>query len=327
MQLRKWYRRVRRDLPWRQTQDPYRIWVSEIMLQQTRVATVVPYYERFLARFPTVDALAAAPEPELLTAWAGLGYYARARNLQRAARVIVERGGFPRDYGAIRELPGVGDYTAAAIASIAFGLPHAVLDGNVARVLSRVFNESGDIRLSATRRRLQHAADELLDRRNPAESNQALMELGATICLPRQPRCAICPIAESCEARRLGVETERPVKARAKETVFLRQTLILIRKRGRILLFKRPPASARMPGFWDVPESGQIPDAVAGALLGTFRHSITNHIYRFEVRSGDVVSVPKGFRWVRESRLDEIPLSTTAKKALLCLKRCTEPRS
>src|SRR5215831_16832447 len=158
IRLLAWFRKGHRDLPWRATSDPYRIWVSEIMLQQTRAQAVIPYYERFLERFPTVEALAAAPEDEVLALWAGLGYYSRARNLRRAAQQVAERGGFPRDFEAIRALPGIGDYTAAAIASIAFGLPHAVLDGNVMRVIARVENDASDIASARTRERFRAIA-------------------------------------------------------------------------------------------------------------------------------------------------------------------------
>ena len=174
-----------RDLPWRRTRDPYAIWISEIMLQQTRVAAVIPYYERFLKRFPRVEDLAQASETEVLSLWSGLGYYSRARNLQKAARQIVEAGGFPRDYASIRELAGVGDYTAAAVASIAFGLPHAAVDGNVRRVVMRLAGDAAaDVGAIAT---------QLLDRRDPGRWNQAVMELGATVCLPREPLCAGMP--------------------------------------------------------------------------------------------------------------------------------------
>ena len=179
--LTEWYRHGHRALPWRATSDPYRIWVSEIMLQQTRAQAAIPYYERFLARFPAVEVLAAASEDEVLSLWAGLGYYTRARNLRRAAREIVTAGGFPRDYEAIRALPGVGDYTAAAIASIAFGLPYAVIDGNVLRVVARLENDASDIGSPRTRARFREAAQEWLDRRDPGRFNQAMMELGATV--------------------------------------------------------------------------------------------------------------------------------------------------
>src|ERR1035438_4678919 len=179
-----WYRKGHRDLPWRRTTDPYRIWVSEIMLQQTRVQAAIPYYRRFLDRFPTVEALAAAAEQDVLTLWAGLGYYSRARNLRRAAQQVVAAGGFPRDYAAIRALPGIGDYTAAAIASIVFQLPYAAVDGNVLRVVARVENDAADIASPRTRERFRAIAREWMGRRQPGVFNQALMELGATVCVP-----------------------------------------------------------------------------------------------------------------------------------------------
>lgn len=289
------------------------------MLQQTRVAAALPYYERFLARFPDAATLAAAPEPDLLAAWAGLGYYARARNLQKAARRVVEQNGFPRNYAELRELPGVGDYTAAAVASIAFGLPHAVLDGNVVRVLCRLLNETGEVGSVKTRRRLQAAADGLLDRRDPAQFNQALMELGATICLPRQPKCLFCPVVSDCEARRLGRQSELPVKAKAKRTIRIEKTVLVIRKRGRFLLRQRPPASRRMPGFWDLPEPAELPQAVSDAPIGSFRHSVTHHNYVFTVCTASIEAAPKGFQWIFAKSLHNFALSTTAKKALRCL--------
>src|SRR6202453_875855 len=209
--LLSWYRKHKRDLPWRRTQDPYRIWISEVMLQQTRVAAVIPYYERFLALFPDALALASAREQELLAAWAGLGYYSRARNLQKAARAILELPSFPSDYAALRALPGVGDYTAAAVASIAFGRPHAVLDGNVLRVLSRMVAERGNIKSQAVRAALRAIAETWLDRKRPGEFNQALMELGATVCVPKQPLCGECPVRVHCRAREQGIENQLPV--------------------------------------------------------------------------------------------------------------------
>ena len=194
--LARWYEKNARDLPWRRTRDPYAIWISEIMLQQTRVAAAIPYYERFLARFPDARSLARAFEDEVLAAWSGLGYYSRARNLHKAAKAIAELGAFPRDYAAIRELPGVGGYTAAAVASIAFHLAHAVVDGNVKRVIARLAG-TADVDVQA-------AADALMDRSNPARSNQALMELGAVVCLPRAPLCDACPVARECQAKNNG---------------------------------------------------------------------------------------------------------------------------
>ena len=207
-----WYDANARKLPWRQTGDPYEILVSEIMLQQTRVNAVIPYYQKFLSRFPTAESLAAAPESVLLSAWSGLGYYSRARNLQKTARTIVELGHFPTDHGQILELPGVGAYTAAAVASIAFRSPHAAVDGNVIRVTSRLSAEVGDIGASATTKRLTAFAQQLLDHSNPGRHNQAMMELGATICLPRSPNCKECPVASHCSARTQGLENELPLK-------------------------------------------------------------------------------------------------------------------
>jgi A/G-specific adenine glycosylase len=300
--LAAWYDGARRDLPWRRTRDPYAIWVSEIMLQQTRVAAVIPYYERFLQRFPSPDALAQAPEEELLAMWSGLGYYSRARNLQKAARQITEAGDFPRAYTAIRELAGVGEYTAAAIASIAFDLPHAVVDGNVRRVLARLMND-GNLDV-------QQAAERLLDRRDPARWNQAVMELGATICLPREPRCGECPIARHCKARHAGTQNELPLKRVKHAPEWLERTLLVIRRNGRLLLAPSP----RVKGFWDLPEP--FPEARLGAALGKFAHTITHRHYRFTVREAIARGTPKGMRWVTERQSGEIPLSTTARKAL-----------
>ncbi len=203
--LLRWYRRHARKLPWRQTRDPYRIWVSEVMLQQTRVAAAIPYFERFIERFPDVESLARAPEEELLRAWSGLGYYSRARNLQRAAKLIAERGSIPNDYDALRELPGIGQYTAAAVASIAFNQPYAVVDGNVRRVLSRV---------ACRNEGLDEMAEALLDRKHPGRYNQALMELGATVCLPREPHCGACPVAALCTASVMGGKRSSRLESR-----------------------------------------------------------------------------------------------------------------
>jgi len=219
--LLAWYSRGHRDLPWRNTRDPYRIWISEIMLQQTRAQAVIPYYLRFLERFPTVEALAAAEEDTVLALWSGLGYYSRARNLRLAARLIVASGPFPGTYEAIRELPGIGDYTAAAIASIAFDLPHAVLDGNVLRVVARVANDAADIASNRTRERFRAIAQEWLVPAEPGHFNQALMELGATVCLPRNPLCLVCPLADCCRARQEGAIAQVPVKLRKTEPILL----------------------------------------------------------------------------------------------------------
>jgi A/G-specific adenine glycosylase len=220
-QLLGWFRQFRRDLPWRRTKDPYRIWLSEIMLQQTRVAAAIPYYERFLQRFPDVHALAAAPQEEVLRLWSGLGYYGRARNLQRAAQQIVAKHGsaFPANPEDLLALPGVGRYTAAAILSIAFGKKHAVLDGNVARVLARLGAIRGDLRESRRWQAVQATADALLDPKTPGDWNQAVMELGATLCAPKSPQCLLCPVAQFCEGRKLGLADLLPEKRKTRATV------------------------------------------------------------------------------------------------------------
>src|SRR5689334_16699285 len=210
--LRAWFRQFQRDLPWRKSRDPYRIWLSEIMLQQTRVAAVIPYYERFLGRFPDVHSLAEAPEEEVLRLWSGLGYYSRAKNLQKAARQIVGEfsGVFPGEREKILTLSGIGEYTASAIASIAFDEKCAVLDGNVARVLSRLGAIRGDLREAVKWRGLQEEADRLLDPSAPGDWNQAMMEFGATLCTPRSEECLLCPVSKHCEALRLGLVNVLP---------------------------------------------------------------------------------------------------------------------
>ena len=313
--LLAWYARFARDLPWRRTRDPYRILVSEVMLQQTRVAAVLPYYERFLERFPDAGSLAGAGEDELLAAWSGLGYYSRARNLQKAAQRIVELSGFPRDYETIRGLPGAGDYTAAAVASIAFDLPHAAVDGNVLRVLSRLLNDAGDISAASTRARMREQAHRLLDRKRPGHFNQAIMELGATVCLPREPKCLLCPLVDCCEAHRFGTQTQLPVKLRRAAPVRIDKTLLVIERRGKLVLWQRRDGT-RLRGFWELPEAEQLPRARIGRRLGSFHHSITNHTYRFAVVGAFVPRIPREFSWIPANQLKQIPLSTTARKAL-----------
>jgi A/G-specific adenine glycosylase len=315
--LGRWYDQNRRDLPWRRTRDPYAIWVSEIMLQQTRVAAVIPYYQRFISAFPGAGALAAAPEERVLAMWSGLGYYSRARNMQKAASKVAQNGVFPPDFDSIRALPGIGDYTAAAISSIAFGLPHAAVDGNVRRVMVRLLNDdSADVQAQASR---------LLDRKDPGRWNQAVMELGATVCAPRDPRCEECPIARYCEAHIQGTQESLPSKRVKPAPERLERTLLIVRHRGRILL----TPSSRVEGFWDLPE---IIDGIqgegirAGELLGLFRHTITHRHYKFSVCEGTVGNASSNspaarqsqnqYRWVPRRKLSEIALSTTAKKAL-----------
>jgi A/G-specific adenine glycosylase len=328
-----WYGRSHRDFPWRQTSDPYRVWVSEIMLQQTRAQAVVPYFERFLGRFPTAQALAAAEEEEALALWSGLGYYSRARNLLRAAKLVEAAGAFPADYAALRALPGVGDYTAAAVASIAFGLPYAVLDGNVMRVVARMENDAAEIASARTRERFRAIAQEWLDPLRPGVFNQALMELGATVCLPRNPRCPACPLQARCAAHAQGTVARLPVKLRRTAAARVEGSLLVLRKGSRVLLLREDKGVARMPGFWGLPAPEDLPEARVGACLGEFRHSITTHRYTLSVHAAKIRGAggragypplrrvgagdkPAAFGWFDPSEMAAIPLSTTARKAL-----------
>ncbi|HEY8715625.1 MAG TPA: A/G-specific adenine glycosylase [Candidatus Acidoferrum sp.] len=246
--LLEWFAASQRDLPWRRNRDPYRVWISEIMLQQTRVAAVIPYFEKFCERFPDVRALAESEEAEVLRLWSGLGYYSRARNLQAAARQIVgEHGGeFPRTLEGLRSLSGIGQYTSNAILSIAFGEPHAVLDGNVARVLARLVAMHGDLRETANWTALQKTADALLEREQPGAWNQAMMELGATICTPRSPQCLLCPVNEFCAARKRGLQDAIPEKRKKRATVgVLLASAVVVDLRGRCLLLAPPESGKR----------------------------------------------------------------------------------
>src|SRR5216683_5181469 len=255
-ELLGWFRQFQRDLPWRRTADPYRIWLSEIMLQQTRVAAVIPYYEKFLARFPDVQSLASAPQEEVLRLWSGLGYYSRARNLQKAAQQVVAKHGgqFPTRLENALALPGIGNYTAAAILSIAFGEKHAVLDGNVARVLARVNAIRGDLRQSQRWQGLQKKADELLEAKSPGDWNQAMMELGATLCTPRSPQCLLCPVAQFCQGRRLGLAESLPEKRKKRATVeVLLAIAVFADKKGETLLLPPPESTKEKASVDHVP--------------------------------------------------------------------------
>jgi A/G-specific adenine glycosylase len=311
--LLAWFRTRQRPLPWRQTRDPYRIWVSEIMLQQTRAGAVIPYYERFLARFPTVEALANSDESALLECWSGLGYYSRARNLRRTAREIILHG-FPRTAEAWQALPGVGPYTAAAVASIAFDEPVAVLDGNVARVLARLVAHRGDIRSPKVREKLRAQAQQMLDHRHPGDFNQALMELGATLCLPGRPQCPLCPLARCCEARRLGLENELPVRLGRREPVRVDLSVAVVRRGQKLLLVRRPDTVSLMPGFWELPSTDGLK---LGEPLGSFPHAITHHRYRVAVYAArSPRRLPEAGRWVASRDLASLPVTTITRKAL-----------
>ena len=325
MQLLAWYDAHARDLPWRESCDPYRVWVSEVMLQQTRVAAVIAHYLEFLRRFPTVEKLARAREASVLAAWGGLGYYRRARMMHAAAKVVARRGEFPRTAEELRELPGVGRYTAAAIASIAFGEREAVVDGNVERVLQRVLGR----RMAG--REVWLAAEALLDRDRPGDFNQAMMELGATVCTPRAPGCLSCPVVELCVARG---ELAGPLKAARQRKREIHYALDC--RRRAVFLVQRARDAPLMPGMWELPErigggEQQVPRArfasrpndnhnESGAEMLpepflTLRHSITVTDYTVRVWR---MAAPSGFdgEWVAIDRLKRIALTGLARKIL-----------
>ncbi|MEW5959701.1 MAG: A/G-specific adenine glycosylase [Chloroflexota bacterium] len=252
--LLAWYRRHRRDLPWRGESAPYRIWISEVMLQQTQVATVIPYYHRFLERFPTLTDLAAASLDEVLKAWEGLGYYARARHLHQAAiKIVAEYAGrLPASYAELRRLPGFGEYTAGAVASIAFGEPAPAIDGNVKRVLARLLAIDTDLSRNPAAQKVKETARALVDPNAPGDWTQALIELGATVCTPQAPKCLLCPLNELCRARLQGIERELPLKPAKKALPHYDVTAAVIRHNGKILIAQRP-LEGMLGGLWEFP--------------------------------------------------------------------------
>ena len=313
--LMDWYARVRRDLPWRSTRDPWLILLSEVMLQQTRVATVIPYYQRFVERFPTPESMARASEQDVLALWAGLGYYSRARNLRRAAQAVAATGSFPTTLDGIRALPGVGEYTAAAVASIVHGAPVAAVDGNVLRVMSRLTAEQGDVRAVATRQRLGAAARKLMDIKRPGDFNQAVMELGATVCLPKKPQCALCPLRSACEARKKGIAGELPVKLARLRVETTELHLLIVEKNRRVLVRQRGEDHKRLAGFWELPERRELPDICGIARIGEFRHGITCSNFRVQVSRSTVNRTPRGYVWKSLNELARLPVTTMSKKA------------
>lgn len=264
-----WYETRKRDLPWRRTKDPYAIWVSEVMLQQTQVKTVLGYYERWMQRFPTVKALAEADDADVLHAWQGLGYYSRARRLLAGARAVSERhaGQLPRDVDALLALPGIGPYSAGAIASIAFGLPEPIVDGNVVRVLCRLFALPGDPAKAPLKQELWRRARALVPGDKPSELNQSLMELGATICTPTSPRCAECPVAKQCAALARGLERELPQLAKRAPPTEIATAAAYVRRGDAVLLRQMPADAPRWAGLWVLPfvELTRTEKACAGA--------------------------------------------------------------
>jgi A/G-specific adenine glycosylase len=338
--LSEWYRRSQRDLPWRRDQDPYRVWVSEVMLQQTTVKTVIPYYEAFLDRFPTVQALGAASEETVLAAWSGLGYYHRARNLHRGARHVAQHhtGRFPRSLEAALAVPGVGLYTASAVLSIAYGMPLPVVDGNVRRVLARLLVLRGPEWLKDGP--YYNRAQALLDPSGPGDWNQAVMELGATVCTPKNPSCPACPVRAQCGAFRLGLVASLPESRKRRATVDVTVAAAVVERDGRVLLVRR--AEGRLMGrMWEIPqtslESQGLADlarelrdrhgleVVPGTLLTRARHAITFRrisveAYRARLRR----EPPKDtdhFLWATPSEIGALAVSSMTQKVLRGLAR------
>jgi len=305
--LLRWYDCHKRALPWRASREPYRVWLSEIMLQQTRVAVVIEFYRNFLKRFPTVNELAKARSASVLAAWSGLGYYRRAFMMHAAAKEIVgqHHGEFPRTSQELRILPGIGRYTAAAIASIAFGEPVAALDGNVERVLQRIHGRRAD------RKELWQVAQNLVSRRRPGGFNQAMMELGATVCIPREPECVRCPVAKLCATR--GALEDLPRKMRRKREI----CYALDCRNGSVFLVQRPGHVSLMPGMWELPEAGSWPDETAEDF--TLRHSITVTDYTVHVLRQSAPAGAMG-RFVSGLQLKRLPLTGLSRKILRAAK-------
>ena len=361
--LLDWYRANRRDLPWRPTADrpadPYHVLVSEAMLQQTQVTTVLPYFARFIAAFPTVHALADADEQRVLTLWQGLGYYRRARNLHRAARMIVERhtGRVPATVAELLALPGVGRYTAGAVASIAHGVPAPILDGNVARVLSRYRGLAEPVDRPATQKCLWTEAQELVARSgDPCDFNQSLMELGALICTPRAAKCLYCPLRDGCNAFATGRVEALPVKSPKKAPLAVTHTVLALERRGRFL-FERRPDDGLWAGMWQMPTlEGEATDSRRGSVAsgltpqslvdyaadryrlsigtpqqrGSFTHATTHRTIRFDVYHAPVTAgrlPPRRAVWRTLSNLNDLPLAKPQRVAVdLLLKSAKEPR-
>ena len=300
-----WYAENGRDLPWRRTRDPYAVWLSEIILQQTRVAQGMAYWKRFMERFPTVDDLAAAPEDEVLRLWQGLGYYSRARNLHAAAKQIVAMGDFPDTLEGIRSLKGVGDYTAAAIGSIAFGLPAAVVDGNVYRVLARYFGIATPVGTTEAKKEFTALANRLLPADAPAAFNQGMMDFGATCCTPANPACLTCPLQPSCTAFRDGRIDLLPVKKEAAKPVERHLSYVYIRFQGQTAIHRRG-AGDIWQGLWEPWLTDEVP-ADARLLVKGFKHQLTHRtlfadFYLWEPSARP--ALPEGYRWIEEAELD-----------------------
>jgi len=342
-----WYLENKRDLPWRRTNDPYRIWVSEVMLQQTQVDTVIPYYQRFLKKYRSIKALAKAKEDELLKVWEGLGYYSRALNMKVAASEMVESnsGRMPSRYERLIALKGIGPYIAAAVSSIAFGEPRPVVDGNVLRVFSRFWGVSDDVMKQKTRQGFVDRLTVNIERENPSDFNQAVMELGALICSPKKPNCAICPIRRNCFARKNSRQVDYPVKIKKGKVPHYNIAIGIIQKRGRYLIAKRKPGQL-LGGLWEFP-GGKIKEdetresalkreikeetnltVGVGEVCATVNHAyshfkVTLHAYHCSVKSGRAKpNSAEELRWIRPSDMKDYPFPGANRKILEKLQLC-----
>lgn len=340
--LTDWYRTAARDLPWRRTRDPYAIWVSEVMLQQTRVATVIPYFERWMQRFPSVEALARADEDGVLRAWQGLGYYSRARSLRAGAKAVVERhaGKMPQKLDELLALPGIGPYTAGAIASIAFDQPAAIVDGNVVRVLTRLYALRGDPARAPLKQNIWKLAEALVPTTGARDFNQALMELGATVCTPKSPQCVDCPLHELCGARESGWEQRLPELAKRAKPTSVQMVAAVVERRGRYLVTRVPDDAPRWAGMWQFPNTEQraqepVATAVVRALsalglearseerLLVVRHSVTRYRIELAVHRAEACGTAdaKTSAWKRIDELSELALPSAHRRIARVLSR------
>jgi A/G-specific adenine glycosylase len=331
--LLAWYQANKRTPPWRDHPDPYAVWVSEIMLQQTRVETVIPYFEKWMRQFPDINTLANASEQDVLSAWEGLGYYSRARNLHKAAKIVAEQynGELPRDLDALRKLPGIGRYTLGAIASMAFGMDVSALDGNIKRVYARIFDVIEPVDSVVGEKLLWQLADKNLPKGHAGDYNQALMDLGSMICVPKNPRCLICPVMRLCKARQNGTQNERPILIPKKDVPHYIHAAGVIIQRGRVLLAQRP-SQGLLGGMWEFPNgrvngdpASELPNALKteyklrvkmkpgnqrNKALGTVHHGYSHFNVTVHVFQCELISVPKetNLKWVSLNKLQDYPM-------------------
>jgi A/G-specific adenine glycosylase len=347
--LKAWYVRFGRNLPWRETHDPYRIWISEIMLQQTTVVAVVPYFERFLTRFPTVHELAAAEEAEVMRYWEGLGYYSRARNIHKAAKYVSAelQGTFPETVDGLQELPGIGRYTAGAVRSFAFDLTAPIVEANTLRLFCRLLGYDGDPRSREGQNRLWGFAEELVPATQPGRFNQALMELGAVVCTPTNPKCSTCPVSFACQAFASGRQAEIPLPAVRPVVTAVTELSAIVRRAGQYLVYHRAPGE-RWAGLWDFPrfpcDESLVKtlkrhpasleqtlaerlgiQVVAGDLLTEICHSVTRYritlrAFQCEHLSGEIPAAVGDYRWMNADEVHALPLSVTGRKLAKLLK-------